>query len=70
MGVQALTVEDVKGRSFEEVIQDIVAQESTVTVLLPDGKAVVIQPKSWLKPLPQLQGRLPESWKDAIYASR
>jgi hypothetical protein len=68
MGVQAMTLEDVKGRSFEEVIQDIVAQESTVTVLLPDGKEVLIQPKPQLKPLPKLEGRLPEGWKDAIYA--
>jgi hypothetical protein len=70
MGVQVLTFDDVKGRPFEDVIQDILAQESTVTVLLPDGKAVVIEPKPRLKPLPELEGRLPEGWKDAIYAPR
>jgi hypothetical protein len=63
-----LTLDDVKGRPFEEVIQAIAAQESTVTVLLPDGKVVVIEPKPRLKPLPELPGRLPEGWKDAIYA--
>ncbi|HXH13072.1 MAG TPA: hypothetical protein VNP04_25285 [Alphaproteobacteria bacterium] len=68
MGRQALTLDDVKGRSFEEVIQDIAGQESTVTVLLPDGKALIIQPKPRLKPLPKLEGRVPEGWKDAIYA--
>jgi len=68
MGMQALTLDDANGRSFEEVIQDIVAQESTMTVLLPNGQEVLIQPKPRLKPLPQLQGRLPEGWKDAIYA--
>jgi hypothetical protein len=70
MGAQVLTLDDVKGRMFEEVIQDILAQESIVTVLLPDGKAVVIEPKPHLKPLPELPGRLPEGWKDAIYARR
>lgn len=68
MGAQVLTLDEVEGRSFEEVIQAIAAKESTVTVLLPDGKVVVIEPKPRLKPLPELQGRLPEGWKDAIYA--
>jgi hypothetical protein len=68
MGAHVLTLDDVKGRTFEEVIQDIVAQEATVTVLLPDAKAVVIEPKPGLKPLPELPGRLPDGWKDAIDA--
>jgi hypothetical protein len=70
MGIQVLTFDDVKGRPFEDVIHDILAQESTVTVLLPDGQAVVIEPKPRLKPLPELEGRLPAGWKDAIYAPR
>jgi hypothetical protein len=70
MGVHVLTLDEVKGRPFEDVIQEISAQESPVTVLLPDGKAVVIDPKPRLKPLPELPGRLPEGWKDAIYARR
>ena len=70
MGVHVLTLDEVKGRPFEDVIQDILAQEGIVTVLLPDGKAVVIEPKPGLKPLPELPGRLPGGWKDAIYARR
>jgi hypothetical protein len=70
MGVHVLTFDEVKGRSFEDVIQEISAQASPVTVLLPDGKVVVIDPKPQLKPLPELPGRLPEGWKDAIYARR
>jgi len=70
MGAQVLTLDDLKGRPFEDVIQDIAAKETTVTILLPDGKAVVIEPKPRLKPLPELPGRLPEGWKDAIYARR
>jgi len=70
MGVHVLMLDEVRGRPFEDVIQDIAAQESAVTVLLPDGKAVVIEPKPGLKPLPELPGHLPEGWKDAIYAPR
>jgi hypothetical protein len=70
MGAQVLTLDEVKGRTFEDVIQDILAQEAIVTVLFPDGKAVVIEPKPRLKPLPKLSGRLPDGWKDAIYARR
>ena len=68
MGARVLMLDEVKGRTFEDVIQDILAQEAIVTVLLPDGNAVVIEPKPRLKPLPELPGRLPEGWKDAIYA--
>ena len=70
MGDQVLTFDEVKGRTFEDVIQDILAQDAIVTVLLPDGKAVVIEPKPRLKPLPGLPGHLPEGWKDAIYVRR
>ena len=68
MGARVLMLDEVKGRTFEDVIQDILAQEAIVTVLLPDGNAVVIEPKPRLKPLPELPGSLPEGWKDAIYA--
>jgi len=44
-----------RGSPLEEVIQDIAAQDLTVTVLLPDGKAVVIEPKPRLQPLPELK---------------
>ena len=39
----------------------------TVTVLLPDGKEVLIEPKPRLKPLPVLEGYVPAGWKDALY---
>jgi hypothetical protein len=68
MRMQALTLDGVNGSSFEEVIQDIVGQESIVTVLLPNGQEVLIQPKLRLKALPKLEGHLPEGWKDALYA--
>jgi hypothetical protein len=42
MGAQVLTFDEIKGRTFEDVIQDILAQDAIITVLLPDRKAVVI----------------------------
>jgi len=33
----------------------------------PNGDEVIIQPKLPLKPLPILEGYVPEGWKEAIY---
>ena len=68
MADQPLTLEELKGRPLEEVLQDVADRGTAVTVLLPDGKEVVIEPKQRLKPLPKLEGRIPEGWQDAIYA--
>ena len=42
-------------------------QREAMTVILEDGDLVVIQPAAPLKPLPELEGFVPEGWKDAIY---
>jgi hypothetical protein len=39
----------------------------SVTVILPGEEAVTIGPVEPLKPLPELDGFVPEGWKDAIY---
>jgi hypothetical protein len=38
-----------------------------LTVVLEEGESVIIEPTSQLKPLPRLDGRVPEGWKDAVY---
>jgi hypothetical protein len=68
MAGQTLTLAELKGESLEKILQEVADQKLVVTVLLPDGKEVVIEPKSSLQPLPELEGRVPEGWKDAIYA--
>jgi hypothetical protein len=68
MAGQTLTLAEVKGASIEKILQDVADQQLVVTVLLPDGKEVVIEPKPHLQPLPELKGRVPEGWKDAVYA--
>ena len=65
---QTLTLADLKEVSIEKILQDVVDQHVTVTVLLPDGQEVAIGPKPRLQPLPELEGRVPEGWKEPVYA--
>jgi hypothetical protein len=67
MTEQTVTLEALTGQSLAELLQQVADQRVTVTVLLPDGKEVVIAPKPRLKPLPVLAGRVPAGWKDALY---
>jgi hypothetical protein len=62
-----LTLEALQGQSLEALLQQVAEHHVTVTVLLPDGKAVVIEPKPPLQPLPVLEGYVPAGWKDAVY---
>ena len=68
MTMQTLTLADLKEKSLDKILQEVADQHLVVTVLLPDGKEVVIEPKRDLQPLPELEGRIPEGWKDALYA--
>jgi hypothetical protein len=68
MAGQTLTLAELQGAALERLLQDVAEQHLVVTVLLPDGKAVIIEPKPTLQPLPELEGRVPEGWKDAVYA--
>ncbi len=58
----------LKGRPLEEVLQAVADQQATLVVRLRDGKEVVIEPKRHLKPLPEMEGRVPANWKDGVYA--
>ena len=53
--------------SLGEFLQEVARQHETVTVMLDEGEAVVLRPVPALKPLPELEGSVPEGWKDAIY---
>ncbi len=65
---QTLTLAELKGRSIEKILQDVADQHLAITVLLPSGKEVLIEPKPHLLPLPELEGSVPKDWKDAVYA--
>lgn len=67
MSSETLTLEDLKDVPLEEIIRQVLDQEKIVTIRVADDREVTIQPKRRLKPLPVLEGYLPEGWKDAIY---
>ncbi len=68
MAEQTVPLEALQGQRLEELLQRVADQQAAVTVRLPDGREVVIEPKLCLKPLPALEGYVPQGWKDAIYA--
>ena len=67
MGNQTLTLDDLKEQTLEDVLRHVVRQQQVLTVRLPEGEAVAILPSPRLKPLPVLEGFVPEGWKDALY---
>lgn len=64
---RTVVLDDLKERTLEEVLLEIVRQQEILTVHLAGGEVVTIRPSLRLKPLPVLEGVVPEGWKDAIY---
>ena len=67
MNNRTLLLDDLKKHTLEEVLREVIRRQEVLTVLLPEGETVAIQPSPALKPLPVLDGFVPEGWKDAIY---
>lgn len=67
MSEKKVNLIDFKGRSLDDVLLEIVQAHEPVTIILEGGQAVEIRPME-LKPLPELEGSVPEGWKDGIYA--
>ena len=67
MAENVRSLEELRGRTLDKVLREVARDGQPLTVMLEDGKAVVIQPLLQLKPLPVLQGFVPDGWKDAIY---
>ena len=70
MGNQAVTLDELKGRPVEDVLQEVADQQTPLVVRLHNGKEVVIEPRPQLKPLPELEGCVAKGWKEAVYAGR
>ena len=66
MSHRTLVLEELKGRTLEEVLRTVARQQEVMTVRLPDGEMVDIQPSPRLKPLPVLEGFVPEGWKHPV----
>jgi hypothetical protein len=67
MTERQVDLNDLKGRAVDDVLREVVAQQEVLTVRLPEGDGIAIQPLPRLKPLPLLKGSVPEGWKDALY---
>lgn len=67
MTTRSVAFEDIRGQGLEGILREVVTQREILTVRLPDGEAVTIQPLPPLEPLPELEGFVEEGWKDAIY---
>ena len=64
---RTIVLDDLKGRTLQEVLRKVVARQEALAVRLPDGETVLIQPALRLKPLSLLEGFVPGGWKDALY---
>jgi hypothetical protein len=60
------TLEELKGRTFEDLLHEVARSRKPITIVLEEGESVTIKPASHLKPLPVLEGYVPEGWKDAV----
>ena len=67
MTTQTLKLEEIEKKKIGEILQAVSTNKQVLTVQLPHGDEVIIQPKPPLKPLPILEGYIPEGWKEAIY---
>lgn len=67
MSSRKLKLEAIKDISVEEVIMRVLRENRGLTIQVSEGQDVVIQPQPKLRPLPILDGRIPEGWEEAIY---
>ncbi len=67
MTERIMTLEEVGERTVGDLLHEVASERAAMTVVLGDGEMVVIQPAPALKPLPELEGFVPEGWKDEVY---
>ncbi|MGB9724528.1 MAG: hypothetical protein ACP5OO_04065 [Chloroflexia bacterium] len=69
MAEKNLSLEELGHRPIDQVLQEVAETGDSLLVHLPEGRVVRITPLSPLRPLPVLEGFIPEGWKDALYGS-
>jgi hypothetical protein len=62
-----VSLDKLTNLSLEEFLKTVLKQGTALTVQLPTGETVTVEPHQTLTPLPILNGSIPEGWKDAIY---
>ena len=65
-GLEQKLIKISGGDYLEEIFREVAKGHIYLVVQMPDGEEIVIESKSRLKPLPVLEGYIPEGWKDAI----
>jgi hypothetical protein len=66
MTTRTVSLADVEERKLGDVLREVASEQEVLTIELPEGEAVTIQPVPRLRPLLVLEGYVPEGWKDAI----
>lgn len=66
MAGQILNIEELRDVSVEEIVRQLLTRRDRLTIVVSEDEEVSIELKSRLKPLPVLDGKIPEGWKDAI----
>ena len=64
---KTLTMDEVKARPVEELLQEVDDTQEAVRIVLAEGHEIDIKPAPKLKPLITFEGYVPDGWKDAIY---
>lgn len=63
-----LTLDQLKSVSLTDFLHLVLEQDRRLEIQMPDGDVLIVQPEAGLIPLPELEGYVPDGWKDAIYA--
>jgi hypothetical protein len=62
-----VSLDKLTNLSLEEFLKTVLKQGTALTVQLPTGETVTVEPRQALPPLPILNGSISDAWKDAIY---
>lgn len=62
-----VSLDKLTNLSLEEFLETVLKQGTALTVLLPTGETVTVEPHQALSPLPVINGTISDGWKDAIY---
>ena len=63
-----IALEQMADMPLDEFLRMVLKKNRLFKVTMPNGDVVVIQPEVELAALPELDGYVPENWKEAIYA--
>ncbi len=67
MPSEMLKLEAIKDVSLEEIVLRVLRENRILIIHVSEEDVVVIEPQQKLRPLPVLNGYVPEGWKDAVY---